>query len=149
MEELKLVNQRIAIESIPKEKLTYTPQNDSINLSLNDTRKVWSKGIVPDLPDFSGIISSSKQNGSSNTIEQPFLTSREVMKIKVIQGTVNKPDFTYGKLARLGCSSEGFVTGKNKLINIFKTNITICNYCFCKIFLSFQIKFDVIYGQEY
>lgn len=89
----------------------------------SDGAKVWNDvGSVPRIPQISDF-----ESGKSNGLKRPVsverilpllgdsdddlesLSSRERMKINVIRGCVEKPEFTFGELRLLGCSSEGFV----------------------------------------
>lgn len=93
---------------------------------LSDSTKAWYDDDAPRIPDIADVVVSGKQNkvlirdgndhdsdgnnGTVTEIDDP-LTSREKTKISVIRGSIANPNLTLGELRRLGCSSEGFVTG--------------------------------------
>lgn len=91
-------------------------------ITLRESTKAWSDGIIPRIPDFTDMTSSVRQNGTlirqddhdSNTNDLRIMDpikNRIKMKISVIRGSIVNPDFTLGELRLLGCSSEGFVNG--------------------------------------
>lgn len=113
------------VNLVAKEDSGVIESRDTVSLlTLSDYTRAWYDNDVPRIPDIADM--SGKQNkvltrdgndhdsddndGTVAEVGEP-LTSREKTKFSVIRGTIGNLNLSLGELKRLGCSSEGFVTG--------------------------------------
>ena len=92
---------------------------------MSDLDSVWTGGVVPELPDITGLHSTGdkiipifdKPIINNNLTDKNESIELERLKLIVIKGTMSKPNLTFSELKRLGCSSEGLVHGSSLTYN--------------------------------
>lgn len=129
-------------------------EDNKATVTLPDIMKVWQNGVLPRIPGQENEASPSKvtsysypdERASKSSDSDEVYNNREKMKIGVIKGTMSKKDFTFGQLRLLGCTSEGFVTGKVKLLIVLLRNICcMSNNGSCLICFLVEITIFIYY----